>query len=164
MVIEGWLPHSLPPVIPEISALWKNAYPMNLTDYIEINKKAYDRLWAEYKKRGVQNSVYEERPEVLGGSVLEHAKKTFSKISVLEIGPGSGEILEFFENNNCETFAIEFSKKIAALAKERSPRSSIIVDNVLNASFPTSKFEIVYAGALIHLFTFEDAKLLFGKI
>jgi len=133
---------------------------MILTDYIELNKKAYDDLWGEYRERAVNKSVYETRPDILGWAVLKYAQKSFSKISVLEIGPGSGEILEFFEKNNCDTLAIEISEKIAHLAMNRSPRSKFIIDNVLNVSFPIHSFEIIYAGAIIHLFTLEDARRL----
>ena len=136
---------------------------MKSNDYIKINKQAYDSLWQDYKNRSIHKSSVEEKPDVLGGTILEFARKIFRRIKVLEVGPGSGEILNYFEKNNCQTLAVEISEKIANLAMDTSPNSKIINDDIMNVSFPESQFEIIYAGAVIHLFTLEDARIILRK-
>jgi len=137
-------------------------------DYIKINRIAYDSLFGEYEKRAIRRATcksnYEESAESLGGKVLCHARLNFPEISVLEIGPGSGEMLLYFETNGCQTTAIELSTKMAKIAHARSPNTKFIIGNALEVGLNRDEFEIIYAGAIIHLFPFNDALRLLSKI
>lgn len=127
-----------------------------LNNYIEINRKAYDALSHEYKLRGVVKSGYEETPKYLVDNVTSILpQNTF--FNVLEVGPGSGEIVEEFENRGHKTIAIELSTQISLYVKNRSPKTIIINSDILNVNFLNNQFDVIYAGALIHLFNEPDA-------
>lgn len=133
-------------------------------DYIEINRAAYDILSRDYEKRISEKSIYEEKPASLVDPVLKHAKIYFEKITVLEIGPGSGEILSYFENRGCRTVAVELSQNMLCLAKNRSPATIFLLGNILDSNFADAQFEVIYAGALIHLFPLTDARRLLARM
>ncbi len=128
-----------------------------MNDYFKINEEAYDLLVPYYKIRRDQKSRYEEKPEALANFILRHVSKPLKLIKYLEVGPGSGEILKIFESKNCSTTAIDISKKMINLAKEIAPKTKYFKDNVLHAKFQVNYFDIIYAGALIHLFRSRDA-------
>lgn len=134
-----------------------------LDNYIEINKKAYEALSNEYKYRGKVKSVYEETPSYLVENILNILPNETS-FNVLEVGPGSGEIVEEFEKKGNRTTAIEISSKISHLIKEKSPQTIIINSNILDVNFFDAQFDIIYAGAFIHLFNEYDAQKVLRKI
>ena len=141
---------------------------MDMKEYIRINRESYDTLYEEYDKRAnaraIKKSEYEESEESLGMPILNLAKQSFSQISVLEIGPGSGEMSAFFEKNGCRTIAVELSPKMAEIAKIRSPNTVFLVADILETDFLNNQFEIIYAGAIIHLFPLNDALELLRKV
>jgi ubiquinone/menaquinone biosynthesis C-methylase UbiE len=139
-----------------------------MKEYIRVNRDSYDILHKEYNRRAnarsIKKSDYEESAESLGGPVLSRAKLRFKTISVLEIGPGSGEMSSFFDKNGCRTMAVELSPKMAEIAKNRSPNTIIILGDILETEFCENQFEVIYAGAVIHLFPLKDAIELLKKI
>lgn len=136
---------------------------MRTNDYINVNKEAYDKLSQEYKTRGEIKSGHEETPEYLVNNILKFNLNN-KPLSILEIGPGSGEIVSFFEDLGHRTIAVELSEKISIIAKNKSPNSIIINSNILELEFVNDQFDIIYAGALIHLFPKADATMLLEKI
>lgn len=134
-----------------------------MKDYVRVNKLAYDILSEEYKKRSHRRSQYEENPETLGSAVLRHTRHRFDHLVTLEVGPGSGEMLYYFENHGCRTTAVELSTRIIKVAAARSPHTIMVAGNILNIEFVKEQFDIIYAGALIHLFPFSDAVALIRK-
>jgi SAM-dependent methyltransferase len=139
-----------------------------MKEYIRVNRDSYDILYEEYNRRAnarsIKKSDYEESAESLGGPILSRAKLQFKSISVLEIGPGSGEMSSFFDKNGCGTMAVELSPKMAEIAKNRSPNTLFILGDILETEFCENQFEIIYAGAVIHLFPLNDAIELLKKI
>ena len=134
-------------------------------DYIEINRNAYNKLAESYKWRKEYKSEFEEHVDVLGNSVLNCINRKFKQsINVLEIGPGAGQMLAFFEQNNCHTIGVELSEKMALVAKTSSPNSVIINADIMTVDFLPCQFQIIYMGALIHLFPKYDAELLLDKV
>jgi 2-polyprenyl-3-methyl-5-hydroxy-6-metoxy-1,4-benzoquinol methylase len=130
-------------------------------DYIRINKDAFDKLCSEYGKR--IESKFGDSPEKLGGLLLKHVNQDFKKVTLLEVGPGSGHTLKYFSINTYQTIAIDLSEKMAKLAKENSPASIVICDNILDVHFLDAQFEAIFAGAVIHLFPLTDARILLHK-
>ena len=128
-----------------------------MKDYIEINRDSYDALYQDYEQRVIDKSEFETGANVLGGSLLHFLKQRFEQITVLEVGPGSGELLTFFEHNGCRTIAVELSKNMASVARRRAMNTVFIVNDITSIQFATEQFEGIYAGALIHLFQLDDA-------
>lgn len=152
-------------MIQGISSAYMGGY---MNNYVKVNHDSYDALCGEYddraKIRAIRKTRFEESPESLGGPVLSRARKYFSKITVLEIGPGSGETLAFFEKNNCRTIAVDLSPKMARVARNRSKNTDFILGNIMDIEFLWNQFEIIYAGAVIHLFPLDEALDLLLKI
>lgn len=133
-----------------------------MKNYIDINRKAYDQLAKEYLKRKENPSQYEETTEYLGNSVLKYVRTQYP--NVVEIGPGAGQLLAFFEKRNCRTIGIELSSSMAQIARKCSPKSIIINDDANNVHLAEEQIDLVYMGAVIHLFPRKDAKKLLLKV
>lgn len=131
-------------------------------DYISINKKAYDILASEYKEKYKNNEGANYFYKILEDFVLKRKKE--SAIKMLEIGPGTGTLLKIFENHNIKTTAVELSENMATLAKQTSPNSVIINDNILNVKFLNNQFDFILAMAVIHNFLENDLIKLLKKI
>lgn len=136
-----------------------------MKDYITINRICYDELAKQYEKRVETSSPYEESPEKLGNFALSHLSLNCSrKYLVAEIGPGAGKMLRYFESHDCRTVGIELSEEMTKIAQKVSPESMIINDDVFNVNFIEEQFDLVYMGAIIHLFSKDDALELLLKV
>lgn len=134
-----------------------------MNEYLEVNAQVYNQLAEDYLLRREKPSKYEETTEYLGNSVFKYISKKPQK-NVLEIGPGAGQILCYFEKKGCRTIGIELSKNMAKVAKQYSPKSIIINDDANNVDLLGNQFQLVYMGALIHLFPKTDARKLLLKV
>lgn len=134
-------------------------------EYLEINQKSYDILAEEYKYREKNPGKNESKPWESGEKILELLKiDCTNEIRVLEVGPGVGKILDFFQGYGCQTVGVELSGKMARIAKESSPMSLIINQDINSINFLEKQFHIVYLGAVLHLFPIEDASILLQNI
>ncbi|HEY8781059.1 MAG TPA: class I SAM-dependent methyltransferase [Mucilaginibacter sp.] len=131
-------------------------------DYIEVNRRAYDQLSDEYIKRSLIVSDFETPAGYLVESALQYTKRN-KELSVLEVGPGSGKAIQYFETLRCRTTAVDLSGKIIELAKINSPSTIFIHANILELNFLPCQFDVIFAGALIHLFPKFDAIKLIKK-
>lgn len=131
--------------------------------YIEINKTCYEQLVFEYKCREEKKSCYEESAQVLCDFVLKTTSQS-DILSVLEIGPGTGQCLTYYSSLGYHTVGVELSPSMAEVAYRNSPQSILIVSDILSIDFPLEQFDIIFMGALIHLFPKNDAKRLLDKV
>ena len=134
-----------------------------MKDYVQINKAVYDALAKEYAFRRDNLSEYSESAEYLGGSLLQKVSKR-DCLNVLEIGPGAGQILKYFEDNGCRTIGVELSQEMTHLCRIQSPNSIIINGDIADINFMPEQFDLIYMGALIHLFPVEDATTLLKNV
>lgn len=126
-----------------------------------INRLAYDLLADDYLRRSESPSRSQESPEFLAGLLLRHA---VGMPRVLEIGPGSGEVLHCLENRSLSALGVELSPRMAELAARRLRQSPVVIGNILEIGFPIGSFDAVYAGAVLHLFPDQDARALLRRI
>lgn len=134
-----------------------------MKDYIDVNRECYNHLAEEYKYRSKNKSQSEESANTLCEFLLNTVSLSQNAI-VLEIGPGAGEVLRCFSNLNYTTVGVELSPKMAEIAHETSPQSVILIDNILNVDFPDNQFDIIFLGAIIHLFPLKDAEKLLNCV
>lgn len=130
--------------------------------YSEINRLAYDLLADEYNERSVAPGPNQESPEFLAGLLAQRLSPIAGR--VLELGPGSGDVLALLEKAAKETVAIEISPRMAAIARRRAPNALVIVTDALRLDFPAHSFDGIYAGAFLHLFPTADAARLVRRI
>ncbi len=107
------------------------------TNYIEINKDAYNNLAKEYDERNyaVQDNFYND---------IMFKDLNFKKgAKILEIGPGRGARLKNFCDYDLEVTAIELSKEMSKLCSKRAPKAKIINKNVFECDF-NSSFDFIY--------------------
>ena len=131
-----------------------------MKEYIKINQEVYDNLAEEYKKR-MQDYVISERK--IATPFIDYLKGHFKNIRVLELGPGSGLNLSYFEKEGFDTTAIDISKEILRVSQETAPKTKYIFGNFMTSDF-NGKFEGIFAKAFIHLFPKEDAIIVLKKI
>jgi 2-polyprenyl-3-methyl-5-hydroxy-6-metoxy-1,4-benzoquinol methylase len=115
--------------------------------YIKLNQKAYDALAEEYKQK-MQEYIISDRKIV--APFIDCLKINFKKISVLELGPGSGLNLSYFEKEGFETTGIDISNEIIKISQEMAPKTKYIFGDFLEYNFGKSKFESIFAKAFIH--------------
>ena len=135
---------------------------MDVKNYIEINKKAYDIVANEYKTKYLSDEGANKFYLILKEFVLNKKNKDISKM--LEIGPGVGTLLKLFEEQGFRTTAVELSKNMAYLACENSGNSVIINGNILDIDFMPKQFDFILAMAVIHNFPEEDLIKLLSNI
>ena len=123
------------------------------TNYIKVNKDAYNKLAKEYDEREyiIKDEFYKS---VLFGDLGFEKGKT-----LLEIGPGRGARLKNFCEFGLDVTAIELSEEMSKLSMQRAPKAKIINKNVFECDFE-DKFDYIYMEAVIHNFPLEDAKKL----
>ena len=134
-----------------------------MKEYISINRECYDNLAEEYGYRVDNKSPSEESAANLCKFILNTVTLP-NNAMVLEIGPGAGQTLRCFSDLGFCTVGVELSAKMASLAHKTSPQSAIIIENILDIDFVENQFDIIYLGAIIHLFPQEDAKRLMVKV
>lgn len=138
-----------------------------MKDYVRRNQKIYDTLATKYLERIKNKSIYEIDFGYLVSYMIKHYFETYGKLpaKVLELGPGAGEVLKIFDEKGCYTSAIEFSSKMADVAKKNSPHTIFILKDILSFNyFLQEQFDIVFAGAFLHLFSIEDEKKILCKV
>ena len=133
-------------------------------EYINVNRKAYDKFAKQHIERHNNLSKYDltdgDWKKLLTDKLLTPNKKNI----VLEIGPGTGRLLKIFEELSCETTAVELSEEMLKYAKLKSPNTHFINNNVLDVKFPNNTYDAIFMGALIHNFPKEDAKTLLSLV
>lgn len=130
-------------------------------EYIQVNRKAYNDFAAQHSNRHKKIGKYDLTDDDWVKLLSEEVLKKSSNNIVLEIGPGTGRMLKIFEERlNCRTCAVELSKEMIKYAKEKSPNTMFIEDNVLNVRFSDNSFDAIFMGALIHNFPKDDARKL----
>jgi len=129
-------------------------------DYIAINREAYELTADEFvEKIELRAAATKDAIDALCGFI----DARFSNPSVLELGPGSGYSLKLFSEKGYKASGIEFSQKMADVAKKTSG-VEIIVDEFLAHDFGNTKFSAVFAMAFIHLFPYGDCIKVLNKM
>lgn len=132
-----------------------------MLNYIEINKRCYDRLAKEYESRRKKYKI-SNRKVVMG--FINYLKRGFEKIRILELGQGSGLDLISFEKEGFHTTAIDISKEMIKVSKKVAPKTKYICENFLKYDFDKHKYEGVFAKAFIQLFPKKDAVKVLKKM
>lgn len=93
-------------------------------NYIEVNRNAYDILASEYKEKYKNNDGANYFYSLLQNVVLKRRKNDNTRM--LEVGPGTGTLLNVFENEGIRTVGVELSSNMASIARNTSKNSIII--------------------------------------
>ncbi len=132
-----------------------------MKEYIKSNQEVYDHLAEEYRRK-MQDYVISDRK--IAAPFIEYIKNHFTKAKVLELGPGSGLNLSYFEKEGFETTAIDFSREILRISQKAAPKTKYLFGDFLAYDFGKSRFEGIFAKAFIHLFPRHDASMVLEKI
>lgn len=134
-----------------------------MKNYIKVNKETYDKVARDLKKRHDNLGVNEPTPKDYYNKIMNYISKR-ENLKYLELGPGDGHVLKYFSKQNIESYAIEISDKMIELCQKNSPKTKIINENILNVDFEEEKFDIIFAGSFIHLFSENDLDIIMKKI
>ncbi len=132
-----------------------------MKEYIKTNQEVYDNLAEEYKQKMHDYVISDRR---ISAPFIDYLKNHFNKIRVLELGPGSGLVLSYFEKEGFKTTAIDISRKLLRVSQETAPKTRYLFGDFLAFDFGKSKLEGIFAKAFIHLFPKEDAQIVLKKI
>lgn len=130
--------------------------------YASLNRLAYDLLAEEYRHRSMIPGPSQATPESLAALLESRLIKPVRR--VLELGPGSGDVLSALGTFSEQTVAIEISPKMAQIAQSRARNAQVVVGNAMEVDFVDHSFDGVYAGAFIHLFPPTHAARLVARI
>jgi len=130
--------------------------------YSAINRLAYDILAQDYLARSQTPGCSQESPEYLANLLLDHV--AVEQPRILELGPGSGDVLRVLAKSSLHALAVEISPEMARIASLAAPTATIVVADLLFVDFPAGSFDAIYAGAFIHLFPKSVATNIVGKI
>jgi predicted TPR repeat methyltransferase len=148
------------PKLGELIYLVDLAHPEK--NYSALNRLAYDLLANEYQQRSEIPGPSQESPKYLANILLSNLQPPIGRI--LELGPGSGDILAQFSVSAGETVAVEISPKMASVASLRAPNALVIIADVLDIDFAPESFDGIYAGAFLHLFPQLEARRLTRRL
>ena len=138
---------------------------MNKSDYIEVNRNAYNEFAKQHIQRHEKLSNYDLTDEDWINLLKKELINTYKENRVLEIGPGTGRMLKIFEEKlNCRTIAVELSSEMIKYAKEKSPNTYFIENDILKVDFNDNEFDAIFMGAVIHNFPKEDIEKLLNKL
>ena len=132
-----------------------------MENYLAINKQAYDLTAKEYAKR---RKIYTTSDAKIAQPFIDNLKLYFKQVKILELGPGSGLNLSFFQEEGFNTTALDISGKMIQIASEKSPNTKYIHSDFLSFEFNRLRYEGIFAKAFIHLFPKEDAIKVLNKM
>ena len=131
-----------------------------MQEYLKINQLAYDAIAQEFQDK----KQLRLEDSIRLAAEFEAAMPRAKGQSVLELGPGSGDISRLLQEADFKVTAIEFSPSMASLALKTAPQVTMIVDEFLAHDFGSQRFNGIFGAAFIHLFTPEDAIRVVRKI
>lgn len=132
---------------------------MNYTeDIINMNRNAYNQLASEFSARESNLENYKQNLKTYISRFVKGSE------SVLEIGPGTGYLLQILENFGCRTTAIELSEKMCEFARKNSPKTVILNQDMFTVNFSARQFDVICALALIHTIPSREAKKFMEKV
>ena len=130
----------------------------NFKDVINVNRNAYNQLASEFNSRESALANYKQNLKAYISRFVKESE------SVLEIGPGTGHLLQILENLECRTTAIELSEKMCELVRKNSPKTVILNQDIFTVNFCAQQFDIICALALIHTIPSREAKNFMKKV
>lgn len=130
----------------------------NFKDIINMNRNAYNQLASEFNSRESDLADYKQN---LKGYISRFVKESES---VLEIGPGTGYLLQILEDFGCRTTAIELSEKMCEFVRKNSPKTVILNQDIFTVNFCRQQFDVICALALIHTIPLRNARNFMRKV
>lgn len=130
----------------------------HMEDIINMNRNAYNQLALEFSARESNLVNYKQNLKTYISRFVKGSE------SVLEIGPGTGHLLQILEDLGCRTTAIELSEKMCEFARKNSPKTVILNQDMFTVNFCAQQFDVICALALIHTIPSREAKKFMGKV
>lgn len=151
---------------PQVGEPWrskKHASESWPSDYLEINRAAYNALAKEYRARREPDR---QKDIKLIQPFLRLLRKQYGNgpLRVLDLGCGNGLNLSMFADEGFEVTGIDISGHMLEVARESCPSAHLIGGDFLSYPFPQTCFHGVFAKAVIHLFPKPHAIQLIDKV
>jgi 2-polyprenyl-3-methyl-5-hydroxy-6-metoxy-1,4-benzoquinol methylase len=132
----------------------------NPLDYFQKNRISYNQMAPAYRTRR-ERGDFRIYPDMIKFADL--IEKTFSNPSILDIGPGAGIMSAYMSKKGFKTYAVDISEEMINIAREESPSTEYFLGNSLDYDFHNTKFDGIFAKAIIHLFAKDDATIFLNK-
>jgi SAM-dependent methyltransferase len=147
----------VPAVLPDIPRSWealppgRDALQQVLDEVTDRNRAVYDALANEYDKKAPKHFTTTHY------RVDRVAKYVPDGGEILDVGCGVGLALSILgkrkekEKKEFRATGIDISPRMAELARERSPRTPVVVGDFLTADLPAT-YDAIWEQAVLHLF------------
>lgn len=131
-----------------------------MEEYVEINRKAYDKLSHQYNERWREQVSHQK-------AILEPFEKKLQKdfenpIKILDVGCGVGLDCHIFSSHGFQSCGIDISSEMIEYAKQNVPDGVFKTSNFLEYS--GGKFNGIIMDAFLHLFPLEDVPIVLNKV
>ncbi len=130
-------------------------------NYIKLNKTAYNECAQDFKNKKSTRITNDKK---VVDKFSRHLPSDTQKISILDIGPGNGQMSLLLTQKGYDVTFIEFAEELAHVAHETAPKATMIVDDFLKHNFEDKKFDGILASAFIHLFKNKELHIVMQKI
>lgn len=127
----------------------------NIEKYYNLISSKYDSATSRFDWI-VPNKIKE---------VLEKHKLVSDNLNILDLGVGTGQIIEIFKENNSKIFGVDISEEMLALAKQKNPQMEIIKHDLscgICELFQKDFFDIIISGGVFEFI--ENIEILIEDI
>lgn len=124
-------------------------------DYVAVNRRAYDLLASEYRKRVPEDRIKDVA--ILHPFLSYLAGRLQPPIRILDVGCGNGTNLAMFHEAGFLPVGIDISPAMLEVARETCPAAQLVLGDFLTTPLPPRSFQGVFAKASLHLLPKSDA-------
>lgn len=127
----------------------------NIEKYYNLISSKYDTATSNFEWI-VPNKIKE---------LLEKYNLLCDNLEVLELGVGTGQVIEIFKKNNCKIVGVDISEEMLSLAKQKNPQIEIIKHDINDGIidlFKKDYFDLVISGGVLEFI--EDIEKLIGEV
>lgn len=125
----------------------QKAYDQFAQDYHEKRNCDRDSLWNQHLDRPMLQELLRVGPS--GGRTLD-------------LGCGSGLFTRWLKDNGFDTYGLDFSKELIAIAEKENPDIPFSIADIAQTDFADSTFETVVSGLVMHYI--QDLDPVFAEV
>jgi 2-polyprenyl-3-methyl-5-hydroxy-6-metoxy-1,4-benzoquinol methylase len=88
-----------------------------------------------------------------GVKLLSGNNHSNHKLSILDVGAGSSEVLQNKINDECDVYSLDLNFRVCEFLKEKSIDANVLFANALRLPFKEKSVDIVHLSLFLHHFT-----------
>lgn len=129
----------------------KREFTKEIMDDFSIQDERIDLALSELNV--INNYLGGNSTTRFGIKLLSSKNHSNHKLSILDIGAGSSEVLQNKINNVGDVYSLDLNLRVCEYLKEKSLDTNVIYGNALNLPFKEKSVDIVHLSLFLHHFT-----------